>query len=350
MDLAAHPLLSHLSIHEDFRQLAAAVRAPTATSGTPSAPGNASAPSTPDLSLLRAMVGSLRGIAEAQRALNQLEDAQATLEQCQKQLDELARQHSQDNPAIVAERGHILYASGHVHWQAQRYPQAKQAWDQGIELLQQAHGAASETDRRQIGRAISRQEQELIDVYGRAGAWHEAARHRARYIRFDRCATANLEAQYSMLTLVADAGESYDDACRYMFDHFSSEDPTLTATTLSWGEQQVLDPARLVELARPEATQGGWHRDVLGYCQVRAGDGTAALINLASIPLHDFCGAGDAPNRRRPCGTPVVRVGRSHLCILCPTLARQRRACISRSRAGIREVPVGHDPDAGDSS
>ena len=37
-DLAAHPLLSHLSTREDFRRLAATVRAPTATSGTPAAP------------------------------------------------------------------------------------------------------------------------------------------------------------------------------------------------------------------------------------------------------------------------------------------------------------------------
>ena len=50
MDLASHPLLSHLSTREDFRSLAAAVRAPTATSGTrcrtwtPPPPGKCSRP------------------------------------------------------------------------------------------------------------------------------------------------------------------------------------------------------------------------------------------------------------------------------------------------------------------
>ena len=232
------------------------------------------------------MLGSLRGIAEAQRALDQLEDAQATLEQCQKQLDELAQQHSPDNPAIVAERGHILYASGHVHWQAQRYLQAKQAWDQGFELLQQAHGAASETDRRRLGRAISRQEQELIDVYGRVGAWHEAGRHRARYIAFDRCADSASEALFTVLTRVADAGESYDDACRYMFDRYAREDPSYTAWALSFGEQQVLTPAQVVELAKQKLSDPGdanGTRTVLGYCQLRTGHGADAVQNILEL-------------------------------------------------------------------
>ncbi|MCU0963179.1 MAG: hypothetical protein MUF48_24055, partial [Pirellulaceae bacterium] len=285
-DLASHPLLAHLSTREDFRRLAAAVRLPTTTGGTPTASGNAKAPSTPDLSLRLTILGSLRGIADAQRSLNQLEDSQATLEQCQQQLDELAQQHAQDNPAIVAERGHILYALGHVHWQAQRYLQAKQAWDEGYEVLQRAYAAASQTDRSQMGRAASRQEHELIHVYGRVGAWHEAGRHRARYIAFDRCADSESEALLTVLTRVADAGESYDDACRYMFDRFAREDPSYTAWALSFGEQPVLSPAQVVELAKQKLSDPGrseWKRTVLGYCQLRTGHGADAVQNILEL-------------------------------------------------------------------
>jgi hypothetical protein len=202
-----------------------------------------------DVTLRLLTVAGLRGIADAHRELAQLDQA-LTLEQCFHQLDELAREYPEERLAVCAERGHAQYSLGHVHWHARRYPQAREAWDTGFELLRQAHADSTGPRRQELASAISHEELDLVNVYGRVGAWQEAARHRARYIAFDRFTTAAWEARFSILTLVADAGESYEDACRFMLQRHADDDPTHTAWMLLFGPQTVLDPAGMIELAR----------------------------------------------------------------------------------------------------
>lgn len=281
-DLANDPLLAPLATRDDFRRLAAArVPAVAAAAGTeqPTFDGT----HTRDIELRLITVAGLRGIADAHRELQQLEQAAMVLEQCFVRLEELAREYPEDRLAVSAERGLTHYSMGYVHWHARRYPPAYEAWNAGFELLRQAHAEATDPRRQELASAISHEELDLVNVYGRVGAWQEAARHRARYIAFDRFTTGAWEARHSILTLVADAGESYEDACRFMLERHADDDSTHTAWMLMFGPQTVIDPAGIVEVARrnPGATRPNtFASHMLGDSQRRAGQGEDVLQGL----------------------------------------------------------------------
>jgi serine/threonine protein kinase/predicted Zn-dependent protease len=268
-DLARDPLLRHLAGREDFRRVAAMASRPVAerNGATEAGPRDGTA-QTVKLQLLT--VAGLRGIADAHRELGQLDEARTTLDECFAQLDDLEREYPAAGADIRAERGQTRYALGHVHWRERRYPQARTAWDEGFELLRQVHAEAQGPRRQELAPLISHEQLDLINVYGRVGAWREAARHRARYIAFDRFTTPAWEARFAILTLVADAGESYEDACRFLVEKHAQQDPTHVAWALLFGPQSVLDATGMIELARQKgeaAASGSFPNNVFVLCQ-----------------------------------------------------------------------------------
>ncbi|MHB9080189.1 MAG: protein kinase domain-containing protein [Pirellulaceae bacterium] len=278
-DLARDPFLRHLSSREDFGRVVALAVTPLAVGDEGAGVGPRAGAGQP-VKLQLLTVAGLRGIANAHRELAQLDQAQATLDQCFTQLDDLERKYPAAAADIRAERGQTHYALGYVHWRARRYPQARAAWEQGFELLSQVHAEATGPRRQELAATISHEQLDLINVYGRVGAWREAARHRTRYIASDRFTTPAWEARFAILTLVADAGESYEDACRFLMEKHAKQDPTHVAWALLFGPQTVLDAAGLIELARQKgeaAKPGSFANNVLVVCQRRAQEGEEAL-------------------------------------------------------------------------
>ena len=119
----------------------------------------------------------------------------------------------------------------------------------------------------------------------------EAARHRTRYIAGDRFTTPAWEARFTILTLVADAGESYEDACRFLVEKHAKQDPTSVAWALLFGPQTVLDAAGLIELARQKgeaAKPGSFANNVFVACQRQAKNDEDALKGMGTSMLKLF--------------------------------------------------------------
>lgn len=288
---AADPVFSHLATNDDFRAVAASFETASQPGETIREKSNGASGNIPDLALRIILLASLRGIAESQIALEQSDEAKATLEQSLTQLDELARQSPRDTALLAEERGQVMYAFGYLYWQMNRYPDARQAWDTGYELLESARSGNTESERIRIGRVRAHQERDLIDHYGLVGAWKEAAKHRERHLSSDRVASATLDPRYSFVTRLEEDRDSFDEACRSRVEQYGEDDPAITAWLLSMGEQSVLEGPQLVELATksPDAVKAGnFHNVILGICQRRAGLFELAARNCNLDPRYAF--------------------------------------------------------------
>ncbi len=148
-----------------------------------------------------------------------------TIRQCFADLDEEQARGVAEADAIAVERGKTFYRLGHLHWEMGKHLDAHQAWTRGFELLQQTHDLAKEDLQQHLAHTIAVEEWQLAEVYGYIAFWDEAARHRSNYVRFGRFMDGDSESRLAVISLVSDEGESYNDACRYVWENFAESEP-----------------------------------------------------------------------------------------------------------------------------
>ncbi len=228
------------------------------------------------------MIATLRGIACAHQALGQLELASETFRRCFAELDDEQVRGVAEASAIGVERGKTFYRLGHLHWEMERFRDAHQAWHRGFELLRQAHDLTKEDAKQQLAYTIASEEWQLAEVYGYIAFWDEAARHHSNYVRFGRFMDGNSEARLAVITLVSEEGESYNDACRYVWENFAENEPSKVALLLALGENDVLPSGKIVELAEQDFRVGANFiaQVALGLAHLQNNDPDAALENL----------------------------------------------------------------------